>query len=618
MNELTLAPWPKSVTMEPGRFAIPDAFGNRLRNTLRSTPDGELRELISLEEVPSFADEEYELLIGTSGATLRYSGVLGRLWGVRTLEQIVRQAEEGTIPCCTIRDIPDYPVRGVMLDVSRDRVPQMETLYALIDLWSSLKINHLQLYIEHTFAYEGHEIVWRHASPFTLEEIESIKHYCYERGIELVPNQNSFGHMERWLKHDRYKHLAECPEGFTDFGGVFRPAGTCLSPAVPESIDFLAELYDQFLPHFDATMFNVGGDEPWELCQGRSADLCAERGHGQVYVDFLKRIHEQVAARGRRMLCFGDIITQHPELVSELPKDVVVLNWGYEANHPFERESTLFEEANREFYLLAGTSSWNSIGGRWQNAHENIRRAADVGLAHGASGFIVTDWGDNGHMQQLPISLPGWTYAAAVSWGVTENRELEVESPLALHLLGGETGNDLAGAILALGDVYLNEPIHLPNATVIAATLLRGLTPYYESMLPKCGGSSFEPTREAIERVRESLRRVEARLEAADAASWGPNSRVWDPGTFLRELGWTADLIELGVDLAAELYEKEVWSFSGIPDHRRAALAERLDALKNEYIELWHQRSRPGGLNDSLANLALLEEALGTATEHRS
>ena len=54
-----------------------------------------------------------------------------------------------------ITDWPDYPQRGVMLDISRDKVPSMETLYQLIDLLASWKINQLQLYTEHTFAYRA-------------------------------------------------------------------------------------------------------------------------------------------------------------------------------------------------------------------------------------------------------------------------------------------------------------------------------------------------------------------------------------------------------------------------------------------------------------------------------
>ena len=48
-----------------------------------------------------------------------------------------------------------------MLDVSRCKVPTMQTMYELIDLLSDLRYNELQLYIEHTFAFKDHDIVWQ-------------------------------------------------------------------------------------------------------------------------------------------------------------------------------------------------------------------------------------------------------------------------------------------------------------------------------------------------------------------------------------------------------------------------------------------------------------------------
>ena len=59
----------------------------------------------------------------------------------------------GRLPAGTVRDHPDLAVRGVMVDISRDKVPTMDSLKALIDRLASLKMNQVQLYSEHTFAY---------------------------------------------------------------------------------------------------------------------------------------------------------------------------------------------------------------------------------------------------------------------------------------------------------------------------------------------------------------------------------------------------------------------------------------------------------------------------------
>lgn len=233
--------------------------------------------------------EYYTLLIEPGGIDITAKTPRGLFYAVQTLRQIVRQAVKGSVPCMRIRDWPDYAVRSVMLDISRDRLPGMETIHMLIDLWSELKYNQLQFYTEHTFAYSDHEFVWKEASPLTAADIRHIAGYAAARGMELVPNQNSFGHMERWLKHPEYVHLPEAPYGFIDPWGIPSSSTTTLSPAVPESLVFLEKLYDEILPNFDSILFNVGGDETFELGKGKSKTICAEQGLSRVYIDFIKK-----------------------------------------------------------------------------------------------------------------------------------------------------------------------------------------------------------------------------------------------------------------------------------------------------------------------------------------
>jgi len=107
-----------------------------------------------------------------------------------------------------------------MLDVSRNRVYTIDSLKQMIRKLVLLKYNQIQLYTEHIFAYQGHKPVWREASPFT-EEIRELDLFCLDRGLELVPNQNSFGHMEGWLKYKDYHCIAETPDGLSGgLGGI--------------------------------------------------------------------------------------------------------------------------------------------------------------------------------------------------------------------------------------------------------------------------------------------------------------------------------------------------------------------------------------------------------------
>src|SRR5690606_7508572 len=133
-------------------------------------------------------------------------------------------------------------------------------------------------------------------------------------------------------------------------------------------------LFDQYLPNFSSKTFNVGCDEPWELGQGKSKEAVEARG-GRVYLDWMLKLYEDVSARGYQMMFWGDIINHHPDLVPELPDDIIVMEWGYEADHDFDGHCKVFADSGIPFYVCPGTSSWNTLIGRTENAMGNLRNA---------------------------------------------------------------------------------------------------------------------------------------------------------------------------------------------------------------------------------------------------
>ena len=516
------------------------------------------------------APQGYRLTATPEKVVIEAADAAGVFYARATLDQLARG---GAFPAVTIEDAPDFPERGVMLDVSRDKVPTMATLTRLVDELASWKINRLQLYMEHTFAYRGHPDVWAHASPFTGEEIESLDAYCRERFIELVPNQNSFGHMERWLKLPRYAPLAEVAEPQGDY--------MSLCPIDPRSVELLAGLYDDLLPHFTSRSFNVGCDETIDLGKGRSREAVERLGVGRVYLDFLHEIHRLVASRGRRMQFWGDIVLEHPELIAELPKDVLALEWGYEADHPFDEHGARFAAAGVEHHVVPGTSTWLSIGGRTTNAIGNLAAAARAGRAHGATGMMVTDWGDFGHWQPLPVAYLGLAYGAAVAWGLEANRDLDVPAMLDTHVFRDRAGA-LGRVAYDLGEVYRLPGVLVKNASVLALLLLFPERPLGEGRLAGLTAEGLERARAGIDEAIAPL--VRARSERDDAAT-------------------IAAEFELAAGLLLHACNRGIARLTGTP---QSALRGELLALIDTYERIWRLRNREGGLSYSVGRLRRL------------
>lgn len=535
--------------------------------------------------------EGYKLIIDPAGVTLVGNDGAGAFYGVCTLIQLARLAEDGALPGVQIVDWPDYPNRGVMFDVTRDRVPTMETIYELVDLLASLKLNQLQLYMEHTFAYVGHEKVWKEASPFTPEEILALDAYCRERYVELVPNQNSFGHMHRWLKYPEYIHLAESPEGIEhSFSIVKEPFS--LNPLEPGSVALLDDLYSQLLPHFTSRQFNVGLDETFELGQGRSKAECAARGTGRVYLEFLQKVYKLCQRHGVTMQFWSDIIVRdEPELVAELPQDVIALEWGYSADYPFDKHAKLIQESGRSFYVCPGTSSWNTLAGRTDNAIANIGNAARNGFAHGAIGLLNTDWGDNGHPQPLPVSYLGFLVGAAYSWHVKSAEEsgaLDIQGALDAHVFRDRAGV-MGKLAYDLGNIYQAPQVKVGNSSILFWLLtIPGPMPERRQGAGTLTPAALEETLAEIERIRAPLEK--AQMQRGDAKLIQDEYALVSAMLhFAGRLGLAR--LQAGLDQGVE----------ALPPQVRGALAEEMRPLIDAHAERWLQRSRPGGLEDGLA-----------------
>ncbi|MEX2292654.1 MAG: glycoside hydrolase family 20 zincin-like fold domain-containing protein [Acidimicrobiales bacterium] len=543
---------------------------------------------------PTVPPQGYDLHIAAGGTTIRHADDSGLRYAHQTLAGLAAQPG---VRAQRITDHPDLLRRGFMLDISRDRVPTNATLEWLVGVLAELRYNHLELYMEHTFAYVGHEEVWRAASPLTSEDVRRLDGLCAAHGIELVANQNTFGHMERWLRHERYRSRAECPDGATSpFGGRSMPPAT-LAPTRDNAV-FAVGLVRELASHFTSKMVNIGADEPFELGQGVSAPAVVEHGRAAVYLDHLDRLIRPLASDGHHVLFWGDVLRRHPDLVARLPtlgSSAVVWNYEAPASGPgllaalgpdlldtlglpddahlgFAAHARTFVQTGYPFWVTPGTSSWNSLLGRWANARENLLDAALVGRSEGAGGYLVADWGDSGHLQPLVVSLLPLVYGAGVSWCAETNAGCDLTT--AVDALAGVDG--LGALLTELGDVHLLSGVTSFNGSPLFAALDPARP------LPLIGKGTEEGHRATLDVLDSALDRLDGGLPQ--------NGR-----------SLTDDL-----NAAVRLARHGAWRLA----HRGGVAVPSADAMAADLAECvdlqrraWLASSRPGGLEDSLRHL---------------
>jgi len=396
--------------------------------------------------------------------------------------------------------------------------------------------------------------------------------------------------LRYFLADPRLKSLAEIPAPYEDSSKEFVRRPTTLAPNHSGTLPFLGELYRELLPNFSSRFFNVGCDETWDLGRGQSKKLCDRLGQGRVYLNFLKKIQRKVSAQHKTMMFWGDIILKYPELIRELPKDVIALNWGYEANHPFAREAAQFAKARIPFYVCPGTSTWQTMVGRHDNAWANLKTAARVGKQYGALGFLNTDWGDGGHPQPLAVSWPLFAAGAGLAWNARHFSQVEVETVLSRDIYEEPSGK-IAAAACQLGVAHLKLGVTAPNETPLG-TVIAAPKPADRELFCRNGlkwfakipAQKIRATLAEIEKQRSLLARAKTNSLAAKAMSFD---------------------LDLAARMAAESCHYMLWQQLGAAGKKAEAkrrAQQRIKALRkleHDFNAAWPQRNKATPLHCS-------------------
>ncbi|MCH5376072.1 MAG: family 20 glycosylhydrolase, partial [Planctomycetes bacterium] len=359
---------------------------------------------------------------------------------MQTLCQLIRANRvDGTLPCLKIEDWPSLRWRCFQDDLTRGPSSTLATLDRGIGLASLFKLNLFTYYMEYQYAFEKHPEIGPPDGSLTPAELRTLVDRAARYHIDILGNQQSFGHFGRILRHEQYADLRENHD--------------VLSPVRDGTYQLLDDLYSEVCPVLPFEMFNVCCDETWGLGEGPSKQLAAEIGAGGVYVQHVRRVHDLLRSKyGKRMMMWGDIILQHADKLDQVPKDTIMLTWGYGAQDSFEDQIIPFKKSGYEFFVCPGISNWSRILPDFGVATVNIQNFVRDGARHGAIGMLNTDWEDDGEALQ-GYRWHGHAWGAECAWNASGTRPDDFNRRIGAVLFG-ESGDHFGRAIELLAETH--------------------------------------------------------------------------------------------------------------------------------------------------------------------
>lgn len=533
--------------------------------------------------------EDYDLEVGRDAIVCRAPGAPGLFYAVQTLCQLIRaNRQDKSLPGVSVRDWPALRWRCFQDDMTRGPSSKPETLQFEVAWGAHFKLNLFTYYMEYQYAFQKHPLIGPVDGSLTPADLAALVDYARRYHVDILGNQQSFGHFERILRHEQYAALRENE--------------SVLSPVNEDSYRLLDDLYSEVCPLLPFPFFNVCCDETWGLGSGPSKALADKIGTGGVYVQHVRRVHDLLKDRyHKRMMMWGDIILQHPDQLQQVPQDTIMLTWGYGDRDSFEDQIIPFQKSGYEFFVCPGTSNWSRILPDFGVAATNIRHFVRDGIRHGAIGMLNTTWEDDGESHN-GVNWPGYAWGAECAWGGDATSPHQFYRRLGAVLFG-ESGDHFGSAIELLARTH-----KLPG--MLGMNNKR----FWQDDFPPRNmqpAAARESAQQLLEIVRPAIDHLTSCQQEATV-----NRELLDPFLFgARRMEWIGQRMLDGLQVA-ELYDR-VFSASptsGDPAAQAAdlartrALTERnlqvLDQLNQQFQDIWLRESKPYALDWTLPRYA--------------
>ena len=523
-------------------------------------------------------DQAYKLTINGNAIRMEATTSTGLFYATQSLKQLYRHAaltsDNGDIalPCMTITDWPNFKLRAWQDDISRGPIVSIDYLKSLIPQMAECKLNAFSLYTEHTFKTQCHPDL-APADAFTAEEIKELESFCRPYHIHVIGNQQCFGHFEEILSNPFYSGLADTKWN--------------LNPANEDTYTFLKDHLTEVARAYKSPYFNINCDETESLGQGHAKAYVDSVGAPTAYYKHVNRVNRMLRPYRKRVMMWGDIAASHPEILSHLDNDILLIAWSYVGLNRFDDFLKPYAQSGRKFLVAPGVSLSERVWPKHYEFEPNITNLCRDGYRNGALGVINTCWDDFGE-SLINSALYGLALGAEMSWNpikdtqrqkaASEKASRQIGLNFCLHFFGCNSDTPLQ---------TLHRLSRLTQFDEIGkfSAMTEKTTAFYPSLVSDSILEINELFIDSLTQLDKDLRREKATLTR--------NANVIDNALYaVHRMDWCAHR-----NLARGQFHKTYLDpdEDNIEESRQMiqSLTASLHELKCEYAKVWGQESRP-------------------------
>ncbi|MDD2479082.1 MAG: family 20 glycosylhydrolase [Victivallaceae bacterium] len=321
--------------------------------------------------------------------------------------------------------------RGVQLDLAR-QIETVEFIKQFTDMIADNGYNVLFLYLEgrvrtESFPYPADN------ECYTLAQMREVVEYAATRNIEVIPGISLLGHAELFLKYQELTEMAELRDG--QDGRFWNNNKLDFCPSQEATYSFFEKYLKEVCDIFPSEYFHIGLDEVWDIgycekCKPIASDFSGEQ---QLFLNNLLRCRKILIGLGKRVMMWDDMFEYYWDILEEVPRDVIMVNWQYAADVKHYKghfanlkvKHVLAEYERLGFKYIIAPSDYSSA---------NVRTFTEYAKNFKPLGGLVTSWEKKTCFMYK--SFPTIAYAGQLWKGESKKCETEIFADAMENLFG--------------------------------------------------------------------------------------------------------------------------------------------------------------------------------------
>ena len=313
---------------------------------------------------------------------------------------------------------------GVMIDCSRNAVPNVDGLKKFFGIISKMGYNFAMLYTEDTYEVEGEPFFGYKRGRYSVSEIRELDDYARSVGIELIPCIQTLAHLKTILRWDEYRPIFDIDD--------------IILADEERTYELVENMFKTLRRTLKTNKIHIGMDEAHNVGLGRYLDKHGFANRYELLMRHLEKVCEIAKKYDFEPMMWSDMffrlvshgaynpVDEFPkEIKDHVPDNVSLVYWDYyhENSEFYENMIDSHKKLTDKVWFAGGAWCWGNFAPHSIISNRRNSIAIKACADKRVKNVFLTMWGDNGGECPYYSVLSALMHAAAIAEGMSADEE---------------------------------------------------------------------------------------------------------------------------------------------------------------------------------------------------